>query len=107
MTSMAKFRFLSEQQPALLVRNLNHYFGDGENRKQCLFHNNLTVNPGELVVMTGPSGSGKTTLLTLVGGLRTVQDGSVRVLDREFHGLTAVELTKVRRDIGFIFQAHN
>jgi putative ABC transport system ATP-binding protein len=106
-SSGTKFRFLQQQHPALLVRNLNHWFGEGENRKQCLFHNNLTINPGELVVITGPSGSGKTTVLTLVGGLRTVQDGSVRVLDRELHGLTPLELTAVRRDIGFIFQAHN
>jgi len=59
------------------------------------------------VVMTGPSGSGKTTLLTLVGALRTLQEGSVKVLDRELNGLGPVELTDVRRDIGFIFQAHN
>ena len=35
---------------------------------------------GEIVIMTGPSGSGKTTLLTLIGTLRTVQEGSVNVL---------------------------
>ena len=36
--------------------------------------------------MTGPSGSGKTTLLTLIGGLRTVQEGSVEVFGREMRG---------------------
>ena len=33
--------------------------------------------PGQLVVMTGPSGAGKTTLLTLIGALRSVQEGQI------------------------------
>jgi putative ABC transport system ATP-binding protein len=76
-------------------------------RKQVLFDNNLEVMPGEIVILTGPSGSGKTTLLTLLGALRTVQEGQVSVLGRELSGLSAAELVKVRRGIGFIFQAHN
>ncbi|MCS6849926.1 MAG: ATP-binding cassette domain-containing protein, partial [Gemmataceae bacterium] len=53
------------------------------------------------------SGSGKTTLLTLIGGLRTVQEGSLQVLGQELFGLSNAELVAVRRRIGFIFQAHN
>ena len=89
------------------VQGLNHYFGDGENRKQVLFNNTLQVGPGELVIMTGPSGSGKTTLLTLVGALRSSQEGSNRVLGKELNGLGAKQLNEVRRQIGFIFQMHN
>jgi putative ABC transport system ATP-binding protein len=94
-------------EPCVAIRDLNHWFGTDENRKQCLTNNNLTLMPGELVVMTGPSGSGKTTLLTLVGALRTVQEGSLRVLGRELRGLGKLELTEMRHNIGFIFQAHN
>ncbi len=72
-----------------------------------LFDNNLEVAQGEIVIMTGPSGSGKTTLLTLLGALRTVQDGEIEVLNRRISGLSGKELVEVRRDIGFIFQAHN
>ena len=94
---------------AVRVRDLNHSFGEGELRKQVLFENQLDLARGEIVIMTGPSGSGKTTLLTLIGGLRTVQpgQGKLMVLGRELHGLTAKELVEVRRDVGFIFQAHN
>src|SRR5207244_7803159 len=67
----------------------------------------LEVMPGEIVIMTGPSGSGKTTLLTLIGGLRTVQEGGIAVLGRELYGLSGRALMEVRRNIGFIFQAHN
>lgn len=67
----------------------------------------LDLSPGEIVIMTGPSGSGKTTLLTLIGALRTLQEGSLRIMGQELNGLSADELVIVRRQIGFIFQAHN
>jgi putative ABC transport system ATP-binding protein len=89
------------------VSELNHYFGEGELRKQALYQNNLEVRRGEIVIMTGPSGSGKTTLLTLVGTLRTVQEGSVKVLGHELNGATRDEIVRLRRELGFIFQAHN
>jgi putative ABC transport system ATP-binding protein len=94
-------------EPMIRVHDLNHYFGTGDNRKQVLCENRLTLNPGEMVVMTGPSGSGKTTLLTLIGGIRSVQEGSAQVLGRELLGLSARRLMEHRREIGFIFQAHN
>ncbi|MGE3808723.1 MAG: ATP-binding cassette domain-containing protein, partial [Gemmataceae bacterium] len=49
----------------------------------------------------------KTTLLTLMGGLRTIQDGSVEVLEQELAGLSKGRMVELRRNIGFIFQAHN
>jgi putative ABC transport system ATP-binding protein len=94
-------------EAAVTVSGINHHFGDGENRKQVLFDVRLRAWPGELVIMTGPSGSGKTTLLTLVGGLRSVQDGQLTVLGQTMVGLSKSELGRVRRRIGFIFQAHN
>lgn len=89
------------------VSHLNHYFGEGELRKQALHDNNLEVKRGEIVIMTGPSGSGKTTLLTLIGTLRTVQEGSLKVLGHELNGATRDEIVRLRRELGFIFQAHN
>lgn len=89
------------------VENLNHYFGEGELRKQALYQNNLEVRRGEIVIMTGPSGSGKTTLLTLIGTLRTVQEGSLRVLGNELFGADRDLIVRMRRELGFIFQAHN
>jgi putative ABC transport system ATP-binding protein len=89
------------------VGHLNHYFGEGELRKQALYHNNLEVRRGEIVIMTGPSGSGKTTLLTLVGTLRTVQEGSLKVLGHELNGATNDAIVRLRQELGFIFQAHN
>jgi len=93
--------------PVISIQNLDHYFGHSSLRKQVLCHINLEINAGEIVIMTGPSGSGKTTLLTLVGGLRSTQSGSLRVLGQELCGASAQELVQVRRHNGYIFQAHN
>ncbi|MGB5961328.1 MAG: DevA family ABC transporter ATP-binding protein [Coleofasciculaceae cyanobacterium] len=94
-------------QRAIIVKNIDHYFGQGQLQKQVLFNINLEINSGEIVIMTGPSGSGKTTLLTLVGGLRSAQSGSLKVLGQELCGATAKQLTQARRHHGYIFQAHN
>jgi putative ABC transport system ATP-binding protein len=98
---------LPVSEPVISVRNLNHYFGSGMLRKQVLFDINLDIQPGEIVIMTGPSGSGKTTLLTLMGGLRSAQEGSLKILGQEICKANKQQLTKLRRQIGYIFQAHN
>ncbi|WP_066380515.1 DevA family ABC transporter ATP-binding protein [Anabaena sp. CA = ATCC 33047] len=94
-------------EPVIAIENLDHYFGTGQLKKQVLFNINLEINAGEIVIMTGPSGSGKTTLLTLVGGLRSAQSGSLRVLGKELCGASSEQLTQARRNHGYIFQAHN
>ena len=91
----------------IVVEGLNHAYGKGELRKQILFDVGVEIRPGEIVIVTGPSGSGKTTLLTLVGALRSAQEGSVRVLGEELRDARPATLEKVRRRIGFIFQQHN
>ena len=99
--------------PVLRITGVNHYFGEGETRTQVLFDNTLEIMPGEMVIMSGPSGSGKTTILTLIGGLRTLQDGEIEVWDcdkaayRSLRGTPEPELVNIRRLIGFIFQRHN
>jgi putative ABC transport system ATP-binding protein len=94
-------------EPVVRVEGLNHYYGEGEARNQVLFDNRIEIPAGQLVVMTGPSGAGKTTLLTLIGALRSIQEGRVEVLGRDLSRLGAGNLVEVRRDIGFIFQMHN
>lgn len=95
------------QSPVISTRNLNHYFGQGQLRRQVLFDINLDIYPGEIVIMTGPSGSGKTTLLTLISGLRSCQHGSLKILGQELCGASKQQLILLRRNIGYIFQAHN
>jgi putative ABC transport system ATP-binding protein len=95
--------------PASLARaeGVNFAYGDGDARVRVLHDIGLDIAAGQLVVMTGPSGSGKTTLLTLIGALRSLQEGRIEVLGHDLARLDAAGLVRVRRDIGFIFQMHN
>ncbi|HEY2944103.1 MAG TPA: ATP-binding cassette domain-containing protein [Vicinamibacteria bacterium] len=93
--------------PLIAVDRLSHYFGSGSLRRQVLQDVTTEVGPGEIVILTGPSGSGKTTLLTLMGALRSAQEGSLRVLGHELRGAGKAQLVAVRRSIGYIFQTHN
>ncbi len=91
----------------ICVHGLNHSYGRGELKKQILFDVEVEIQEGEIVIVTGPSGSGKTTMLTLVGALRSAQEGSVQVLGEELRAARPAVLERVRRHIGFIFQQHN
>ncbi|MDZ4348006.1 MAG: ATP-binding cassette domain-containing protein [Xanthomonadaceae bacterium] len=97
---------MSAQAP-IRIQGLNHHFGRGALRKQILFDISTEIPAGEIVIVTGPSGSGKTTLLTLVGALRSTQDGSVHVLGEQLRAARSAVLERVRSRIGFIFQQHN
>lgn len=96
-----------ERAKAIAVENLNHFFGKGELQKQVLFDINLSIDRGEIVILTGPSGSGKTTLLSLMGGLRLPQSGNLKILDTELVGAPKTTALQSRRSCGYIFQAHN
>lgn len=98
---------MEDDRALVAAKGVSQYFGEGESRTQVLFGNTIAVEPGQLVIMTGPSGSGKTTLLTLIGALRSVQEGELSVLGTSIKGLNGRNLTHLRRQIGFIFQLHN
>lgn len=87
--------------------HLNHYYGDGETKKAVLKNICFNLNAGEIVILTGPSGSGKSTLLTILGCLRTLQSGNASILGFPLENLSLKELSKLRAQIGFIFQSHN
>lgn len=96
-----------DREPLVIIEKLNHYYGEGELRRQILYDVSVEIHRGEIVILTGPSGGGKTTLLTLVGGLRSVQVGSLKVLGHELHGASEAALVMLRKQVGYIFQAHN
>lgn len=61
----------------------------------------LTVEPGEIVMLQGPNGAGKTTLLRLCAGLQPVASGEATVLGVDL----AVDPTPVRVRVGFLAHA--
>ena len=69
---------------------------------------NLEIERGELVSIMGASGSGKSTLLNCIGGLDTVDSGSIVVDGKELVGLNAKQLSDYRREeLGFVFQFYD
>jgi putative ABC transport system ATP-binding protein len=91
----------------IIVQGLNFWYGQGEARKQVLYGIDLEIERGKITALMGASGSGKTTLLTLMGCLRRVQEGSINLLGHELASASESGLMLYRRQLGFIFQAHN
>ncbi len=66
------------------------------------------IEKGELAIVLGPSGSGKTTVLNMLGGMDTIDEGSVVIDGKDIAKYSGKELITYRRlEIGFIFQFYN
>ena len=90
------------------IKNLNRYFGEGDNRVHILKDINLTVEQGDFIAIIGQSGSGKSTLMNAIGCLDTPSSGSYQVDGIETLNMEADDLAALRRKkFGFIFQRYN
>ncbi|MEC0267237.1 ATP-binding cassette domain-containing protein, partial [Paenibacillus anseongense] len=68
---------------------------------------NLTINPGEFIVIVGLSGAGKSTLLRSINRLHETTDGEILIDGKSITKANGSELRRMRRDIGMIFQTFN
>ncbi|WP_200796831.1 phosphonate ABC transporter ATP-binding protein [Alkalispirochaeta americana] len=68
---------------------------------------NITINPGEFVVVVGLSGAGKSTMLRCVNRLVTPTDGKVYIDGKDITGANGTALKRLRREVGMIFQNFN
>lgn len=92
----------------LQIQNIKKSYGEGGSYVQVLKGISATVKKGQMCVIQGTSGSGKSTLLNCIGGLDTVDSGSIRVDGKEIVGMKSNALLDYRRDyLGFIFQFYN
>ncbi len=97
---------MPEELP-ISLEAVSYSFGRGRLRKKILHEISADIGAGEIVILTGPSGSGKTTLLSLIGALRSTQEGRLNVLGHQLDNSAERLRVKVRRQIGYIFQQHN
>ena len=86
----------------LEVKNLHKRYGKTEVLKGVDF----TMDKGETKVVIGPSGTGKSTLLRCINQLHPPEQGEVwlegvKITDPK------VDINKIRRKIGFVFQDFN
>lgn len=92
----------------LEVSGVKKSYGEGGSYVQVLKGINTGVEKGQMCVIQGTSGSGKSTLLNCIGGLDTMDSGSIKVDGTEIFGMNSDQLADYRRDnLGFIFQFYN
>ncbi len=92
----------------LQVSDVTKSYGKDSSYIQVLKGITTGVDHGTMCVIQGTSGSGKSTLLNCIGGLDTIDSGSVKVDGQEIAGLSPSELSEYRRkNLGFIFQFYN
>ena len=83
-------------------KNVNKWYGE----LHVLNSINLEVEKGEVIVVCGPSGSGKSTLIRCINRLEPIQEGELVVDGMAVHD-KKTNMTKIRAEIGFVFQAFN
>lgn len=79
-------------------------------KKECPVLNieSLEVSEGDKLFLYGPSGCGKTTLLSILAGILSPQEGSVKIFNTEFNGLKPATRDRIRgTQMGYIFQMFN
>ncbi|MBJ7694374.1 ABC transporter ATP-binding protein [Weissella confusa] len=92
----------------LALEHVTKKFGQKTNLVTALEDVSLSFAAGEVSLIIGPSGSGKSTLLTILDGLQTPTNGSVRLNGRDISDLSNKEAEKTRLEqIGFVLQAYN
>lgn len=92
----------------LEVKNMKKSYGKDGSYIQVLKGISTGVEQGQMCVIQGTSGSGKSTFLNCIGGLDTLDSGSIKVDGKEIVGLKQEKLSDYRREnLGFIFQFYN
>ncbi len=90
------------------ARGVTKIFGTGSNAVHALRGVDVTVPPGELLMLVGPSGCGKTTLISVLAGILDQTAGQVTVLGQDLKALGNDGRTGFRgKHLGFVFQAFN
>ncbi|SEP76344.1 MacB family efflux pump subunit [Basfia succiniciproducens] len=90
------------------IKELNRYFGEGENTVHVLKNISVNIEKGDFVAIIGQSGSGKSTLMNIIGCLDTATNGSYKIDGKETNELTSDQLSDLRsQKFGFIFQRYN
>ncbi len=92
----------------LIVKEMKKSYGENGSYVQVLKGISTQLEQGQMCVIQGSSGSGKSTFLNCIGGLDTLDSGSVIVDGKEIADLKQKQLSNYRRDsLGFIFQFYN
>ena len=90
------------------VKNAVKQYGKGDAAVHALDGASFSMEKGEIGVILGASGSGKSTLMNMLGGIDTLDSGTIIVDGVEISGYRKKQLVEYRREkIGFVFQFYN
>lgn len=96
----------SGSEALLVAHDVTRVFKTPAGDRVANNHIDLSVRPGELVVLAGPSGAGKTTLLNLLAGLDRPTSGQVMLAGQNYAQSSDRQLSQLRREyIGYVFQS--
>jgi lipoprotein-releasing system ATP-binding protein len=94
--------------PFIEVVKLTKSYQMGQSRVSVLRELDVTAERGEMVAVVGASGVGKSTLLHVLGGLDSIDGGSVSISGTDLSQLSDADLVAFRnRHVGFVFQFHH
>ncbi len=94
--------------PALDIRSISRFYGEGDTRLRVFENLSLHVNSGEVVALVGQSGSGKSSILHIAGLLERPSSGEVFIAGQECTTMDDLARTRVRRiGVGFVYQFHH
>ena len=92
----------------LEIKDLEKYYGEGENRIQVLKGLTTSIEKGSICVLLGPSGSGKSTFLNIVGGIEQADKGTISIDGDSLQNMNEKKLSLYRRNhLGYVFQFYN
>jgi lipoprotein-releasing system ATP-binding protein len=99
---------MTDGRPVLAARGVAKAYREGPQAVEVLRGADLDVGAGEIVAIVGASGSGKSTLLHCLGGLDTLDAGSVSIRGQDLARLSDVSRGTLRNEaLGFVYQFHH
>jgi len=97
---------MPENEPVIVVEHVSKSVTDSSGTLAILRDIDFAVPPRQTLAIVGASGSGKSTLLSIIAGLDTPSQGTVRLAGRDLFALNEDERAQLRAEqVGFVFQS--